>query len=536
MIKNILIPEKLGSYYIFPKRVVGFEITKQYLFATITTFNQSNIIIEQCLQIPIEQENKDVTARTVDALKKVGQLTGKNISAHISLSCSQVVFKTLKLPFDEYEKIKRVIAFEVEPLLPFSINEAVVDFIITKQYPEEKSAEVLVAAIQKQFIYPIIDLFAQAQIMLESATIDMFSLYSLYKIMPTHAHNGGTVLIDIGTHITKLAYVFDGQLLFIRTLPFGVAQFTKALTAQTSKNRLGSFQELLQTEFSSENEHEQALAQQALEPFINKITLTLQSFTGQSNPEQIIKQILLSGTGATIKGLDLWFNKTFSIACKPLIIEAIPEEHITLKNMHVVPIENNISCATTIATPNIQQINMLQHEFAPHNNSLFLKQLIVACTLTVLLLTTLSIFNFLQIHSFKNEITASKNEATENLHEWFPSLEEGHLDDMIEEAQKLALQEEKIWFAFDRSKKHSFLNFLLELSHLDRQGLGLVFDRININQDTGTMLIKAQVKGHEALKPLENELEQTKLFTDVQPQENPNFTMELHFTTGQKGE
>lgn len=535
MIKNILIPEKFGSYYLFPKRIVGFEITKHYVFATITSLHRTNITLEQCLQIPIEQDNKDSIMRTIEALNKIIDIAGTNAVAHATISCSQAVFKTLKLPFQEYEKIERIINFEVEPLLPFPVHDAIIDFIITKQYPDEKSAEVLVAAIQKQHISPVIDLFNQTRIPLESITVDILGLYGLYTILPTYAHvEEGVVILDIGAHITKLAYLFNGQLLFIRTLPLGIVHLAKTLATSTSKNMQDTLQELLQSGLPMQEQ--QNFTQQALEPFANKIALTLQSFTGQNNPEQIIKRSFLSGIGATIKGLDIWFSQTFSIACAPLIIESAPEQHILLKNMENIPVENNMSCAATIVTPTMEYFNILRQEFAPSDIRLFLKQLIVASILIVLLFSTLGIFSFLQTRALKKEAAWSRSEALELLHEWFPSVQEDDLDDMIEEAQKLATQEEKLWFAFDRSKKHSFLNFLLELSHLDRQGLGLVFERVNINQDNGTMTLKAHVKDHEALEPLQNELEQTKLFTYVQPQENSNFTMELHFATGPKGE
>ncbi len=535
MLKNIFIPEKIGSYYIFPKRVIGFEITKHYVFATVTSLKQNDITIEQCLQVPIEQDSKDITARTVDALSKIINIIGTNAVAHVVIPCSQAVFKTLKLPFDEYENIGHVINFEAEPLIPFAINEAIIDFIITKQYPEEKSAEVLIAAVQKQYIQSIVELFKQVPIPLEAIGIDMLSLYGLYATLPSYAHiQDGAVLIDIGAHITKLAYMVNGQLLSIRTLPFGIAHVAKTVAAQTSSNTQDVLQELLQSGLSQDEQNN--VAQQALEPFANKVTLTLQSFSGDSVPEKVIKKFFLSGIGATIKGFDLWFAKTFSIPCELFRIVSAPEQHILLKNMSNVPVENNMSCAATIPTFVTEHVNLLQQGVAIADKRSLLKQLIVTSALIILLFSTLSVFSFLQARKFKKEIAASRNETIELLHEWFPSVEQGRFDDMFEEAQKTAEQEEKIWFAFDRSKKHSFLNFLLELSHLDRQGLGLVFERITINQDNGTMTIKAQVKGHEALEPLQNELKQTNLFTYIQPQQNANFNMELHFATGPKEE
>ena len=53
-----------------------------------------------------------------------------------------------------------VVNFEVEPLLPFATDDAVIDFIITKQNVAEKSSELLVTAVQKQYITQHLQLFA----------------------------------------------------------------------------------------------------------------------------------------------------------------------------------------------------------------------------------------------------------------------------------------------------------------------------------------------------------------------------------------
>src|SRR5207249_3391525 len=132
-------------------------------------------IIEKCLQETIDSDTTLTLAdRTVTTLKKIKSQLDAYDQLHTVLSSSVMVFKELKLPFYDYEKIKMIINFEVEPLLPFSVHDAVIDFIITKHIKEEQSAEILVAATQKKHLAEHLHLFELADMKPQVVTVDLF--------------------------------------------------------------------------------------------------------------------------------------------------------------------------------------------------------------------------------------------------------------------------------------------------------------------------------------------------------------------------
>jgi type IV pilus assembly protein PilM len=536
MIQNILLPEKFRSYYLFPKRVVGFEITKNYVFATVVYLHGYSASIEQCTEVAIEQDNgQELTSRTAVAIKKALTAIGKYSTIHVSVSSSQAVFKNMKLPFDDYEKIERIIDFEVEPLLPFSIHDAVIDFIITKQNSTEKSSEVCVAALQKQYIKQTLDLFHEAGVQPEVVTIDLFELYGLYKMIPSYNNiSGGALLIEIGFSCTKIAYILDGQLKFIRTLTLGTTHIAKSIGTHLSLPIKDAMEELLRHGFEKQQEPTFAEAiNTAADSFVSKLKFTMQSFMVQSNPEEQVSHAFLLGIGATIKGFDSWLDKSLKITCAIFNPDHVTENpHINLKKIAHIPVENSIS--TSIAMPNqtTEHFNLLQKEFAPSDSQLLLKQIITNAILLILLFGSLLMHSFFQVRALRTALEKSHKEASAILVEWFPNIEEQHLDVMIEEAQEEAKKEEKLWFSFSKNSKTSCLNFLLELTRLDREGLGLIFDKISIDQDKGVLTIKAQVRDHEALKRFESELEQTKLFSYIPKKDTSSFTTELRFATG----
>ena len=202
LIKEIFLPEKINNYYLFSKTVVGVEANKTNIIATKTRLkgNESAIelIVEEKIAEEVSEENLETTSPTLTSIfSKIGNYD----EIHTTIPSSVVIFKELKLPFLTRDKINMVIGFEIEPLLPFSLHDAVIDFIITRQIPEEKSSEILVTAIQKQQIVEHMTMFEAAGLKPAVITVDMISLYGLYKEIPAYSNlEGGTILIDVNPY------------------------------------------------------------------------------------------------------------------------------------------------------------------------------------------------------------------------------------------------------------------------------------------------------------------------------------------------
>src|SRR5579872_1443288 len=232
MIKNLFIPEKIGTHYLFPKRIVGIDVGKTHVNATQLYLKGKQITVEKLIEIPLETGNgSSYEERASAAIKTALAQVDRYDALHTSLPSSLVVFKELKLPFIGRDKIAMVVEFEVEPLLPFSLADAVVDFIVTREHADEKSTEILVAAVQKLYIAQHLQLFVDAGANPDVILVDLFALYSIYLQIPSYSSfKGDVALIDLGSQTTRLAYIQKGQLRFIRSIPKGVTQITKSIS------------------------------------------------------------------------------------------------------------------------------------------------------------------------------------------------------------------------------------------------------------------------------------------------------------------
>ena len=318
MIKNILIPEHIGGYYIFAKRIVGFYVDASYVSATQVHLKGTRVTIEQVFHERIGANDElSYEERVALVVKDILGRVGHYNAVYTALPSSQIIFKTLRLPFTSYEKIKMVVKYEVESLLPFSLDEAVIDFIITKQFPDQGSAEIIVSAVQKSVVADHLSFFHQAGISPERIGVDLFALYSLYQRIPAyHSLAGNVALIDIGATATRIALINDGQLRFIRVLPQGVENFVSAVARATESSDQDAAH--LITTFGLTKQDDKTYYDaitDTMSSFWDRVQFTLHSFVSQADQEQPVTKFVLTGTGATIVGFSDFVADKMHVAC-----------------------------------------------------------------------------------------------------------------------------------------------------------------------------------------------------------------------------
>lgn len=529
MIKNLFLPESIKGYYLFPIRILGFDIGKTSVKAAQVLCKGKQIVVEKFFEEPIQAtEQTDYQDRATAAIKIILEQAGSYDHIVCALPSWQAIFKEIKVPFIGSTTIKKIIAYEVEPLLPFALSDAVIDCIVTKEIPEEKSSEVLVAAVQNQYIAQLIALFAAAHANPEKITIDFFALYGLFKLIPAYAQQkGGIVLLDIEPHETRIAYIYDQQLRFIRTLPKGLLDQARVVAQKMNITEPEALEHIVR--FGLEKDHNDAYIaaiSQAFTTFFNDINFTFQSFTVQAKPAQSIHKIVIFGTGASIKRLPEFVTHVCHIQTELFALSGLLHNQsieITAKT----PLNQGqcISLACALPQTPTADFNLRQKEFAPSTQKTVLTKLAVALGLMLLTLGALAFNTFWQIRRLHQDANALEQEAVTALKEKFKKIPEDvqSLDEAIQEAKGQINREEKLWSGFSNESRPRFLKYLLELTtKIDKAGTGLDLEKITLNQDTITL--KGSVHGWDELKALETDLGQSKLFSKVEPSSDTKFT------------
>lgn len=492
MIKNIFIPERFGSYFIFPQRIIGLDITKTDIYATQIYIKAHTITIEKILHQPIEWTGGGTfQERSAAALSKIIEQSNTPHILFSSISSAFVTVKTIKLPFINHEKIKMIIGYEIEPLLPFPLNEAIIDFIVTKTNVEDHSSEVFVVAVPKQRIEEHLDIFKQINVMPQLITIDMIALYQLYQRIPEYQQltaGQSIVLLDIGNYETRMAYLVDGQIKLLRTLPQGIFDQLKNVAKQLNIG-LGEAHELLLRfglQNNSNNAHFDATIHDTMNHFVQQLAFTISSFMQQmgSSGEQLHKIILLGGSD--IKGLNDFISRSLAKpcqACKPT--EFLHDHQVTILPQQGAIMPNAlVSLGTALSSLPEYPLNLLPQEEKKQTSLIIDYQLITVFSLTFLLVLFLWGASYWQIRSLKNEAHASAQQAITELQETFPKSQalkeiEGEtssdmLENAVTTAKDIIAKQEKLVNEFSNTSRMALVDYLIELSTiLDVKTLGL---------------------------------------------------------------
>ncbi|TET06141.1 hypothetical protein E3J79_02965 [Candidatus Dependentiae bacterium] len=527
MIKRIFVPEKIGSYYLFPKRIIGFDIGKTIVHACLVHLHGYAITIEKCFEERIVSgENASYPERTGKAIRSIIDAAGRYNSIYSAIDSSRIVFKKLTLPFIQYDKIKKVIYFEVEPLLPFPLHEAIVDFIIIDQNIKEGKSEVLAAAVQHEQLDQHLQLFAEAEVSPEVVTVDLFALYGLYCRIPSYMQlEGDVALIDLGISATRIAYITDGKLSFIRTVPKGISAVAKIVGSQIGVSLSDAIERIMRFGLEGDDSGYNDAINKALTTFWYDLSFTLRSFSMRTEALSIHK-ILLLGIGSEIKGLSPFVNQLLNISCETFTVTGLfQDKNVILKQNQRIASSTIISLSVALPSPVTERFNLYQEEQRSLYASVVNKQLIAALVLVTFLFGLLLIHSFLQVRKLRHERVSSEKEAVRVLKERFPTIEENRLGDVVEESQK-AIKEEEERIALMSPARVSSLNYLLELiARIDKKALGFVVERITIGD--GVLVLKGKVKDFDALRKLEASLRESKLFNYTESQEKTEFDAKI---------
>ena len=201
---------------------------------------------------------------------------------------------------------------------------------------------------------------------------------------------------------------------------------------------------------------------------------------------------------------------------------------VRLKKGNKIPPSATLSLSTALVTPTTQKLNLKKQDFSEGGDTLFIKQVITASVLCLLLIVALAANNFLRIRSFKQEVQASEQEVITNLKK-LGLTNAKSLSVAMREAEEKVSEEEAIWFAFSQQTRVSFLKYLEKLSTvIDRKALGLHITKLIIGQqEPSSLTLEGEVQDFDALKILERELKNSGLFTNVPSLQTTKFTLQM---------
>lgn len=208
-----------------PKQVLGIELGTQHLTVVQLTGTAKAYEMTAAVQQPVPQhvdpdEQLELQRQTLQELIETHQLHGD--TTLVTLPAHHAILRTLTLPFKEPRRIRQVIKYTLDELMPFEPDEVVVDFQIlpatnTDQTPE---ASLLAAAVPQDLVAHALEMLQDVGLEPTIIDLDVFGLANAAVLgsstLPMH-----TVLVDTHPSRTLLTMLHNGIPVFTRSLADG---------------------------------------------------------------------------------------------------------------------------------------------------------------------------------------------------------------------------------------------------------------------------------------------------------------------------
>ena len=197
------------------KRILGLDIQNKALAAVMVNSGLRESRVEAYTYIPFPEEGDDPLAATLNTL--VQEIPVEDCMCIVSIPADHVSFRNLRVPFKQVKKIKQILPYELEPMLPFPLDEVVIEFHPIKLDGQGEQTDVIAAACNVSGLKSILDLLDNHHINPEIVTVSGYpSALCLAQLgdLPENA-----LIVDVRSGSSTIFVVISGQLSMVRALP-----------------------------------------------------------------------------------------------------------------------------------------------------------------------------------------------------------------------------------------------------------------------------------------------------------------------------
>ncbi|MBX9831325.1 pilus assembly protein PilM [Candidatus Babeliales bacterium] len=507
MIKKIFFPAKVGSRRLYPEYILGVSIDEHKVYGALVYAKSSQSSIENLFEQDIEkQENNTQEQATAQALKKLVSSIKNYDQLNVAIPSSIVVFKELEVPFIDEDKIRMVLEYEIEEKLPFSVNDAVVDFIITKKNKSLNTSQILVAAVRNQDLQSIIDIYTAADIAPHHITIDLFALYGLYLQMPEFNNNEETnALIELDLHSSRISLIHHNELRMTRHVPRGIATVAQEVSKEINMPIEKTLEKLFKFGLkpTGDDAFDKSLQQHMIN-FFYDIQFTLNSFSLKLTSYKGINKLLFCGQAVTINNLMRFCGDLLQLPC--IIFDPsniFTNKSIKKKRFKQETIEWHeyaTVLGVALVPPAHEHFDLRRKKFELIDYSLIKKQLVAGFVLMLVLFTTISVQGYFQINALATTANDLESHEIGKIIDMIPRQDRPRtkqLNPVIARAEKVLNEKIELWAPFKKERIQP-LEILLELTSIMDNKLFMI-DVEGITIDTaarGSDTLKVEVDGY----------------------------------------
>ena len=233
------------------RKTLGLDIRKNTVSAVLLNSGIKSVQIEayDIVSISAQKESENTLAAALETIVEKIDIAGCDCVA--SFPANQALYRNIRVPFTNKKKIIQILPYELEPTLPFPVENLVIDFHTINISENADHTDLIAAGIEKSVLENYIDTLASFKIKPEIITISgYYPALCLAKL----AHVPEKWLFaDIEVDKATVFAIASKRIFLIRSFPIPSNPVSAVKSLGTNiQQTTAAFSELFNTDFIPE--------------------------------------------------------------------------------------------------------------------------------------------------------------------------------------------------------------------------------------------------------------------------------------------
>lgn len=480
-----------------PKTILGLDIGRQNIKAVL--FTRKGLAGGRILDARILDIH--ASGGIEAALQKLAEdKQYTEASCRLVLPPADIMFRQVNLPFRDDSRIKKTLPFELEPLIPFSVEDVVADYL---KIPHDG---LLVAAHTKTAISDWITRVEGT--LCKAPVIDVSTASLASQLLADKPQGACGLILDIGATSTAAVFYEEGAMVQIRSLTFGGTHITEALAQDLNTGIPEVEQKKIRADYPAECARVEALCRR----FCSELKNTVEYMTLNGSLKKGPDQITLTGGGALFVLLQKELENAFSLT--PELPDLLKMKGIETENgVRLQPQIMNAAVAAALrSTSGRKSFNLRQGEFTTQSIGLNLKGQLRWAGVIAGILLILAVANQALDYTLKtHRLNSIKKQIAMIFKKNFP--EAGSMVDPVQQLRTKLAENQKAFGFYKGDSETTVLNIVKEISGRITPSLDVTVHTLGF--ENGVVLMKGEAKNVDDVSAIKTQLMESPYFKEV---------------------
>jgi type IV pilus assembly protein PilM len=293
-----------------PVSSLGCDLGKATIVLLETLRNNGSVTVNHFSKLSRPADDREIAPLIKKTLTEEGYQSQK---VRIAVKGQGVVVRFVQFPKMQLDELKGALQYEAEKYIPFKYEEVVMDCqIIDPAVDTGGNMNVLLVAVKREDLYPLIGVYKDAGLDVELVDIDSLAFFNAVEFLYPDRFKSALGILDIGTDISTLGIMKEGKPQFIRDISYGCVDIQKRLKRKLGVSSEDLIKKLENIELLEEKIRQEML--DALTPLISELRVSLDYYLDQVQHSNALENLYLCTEQAFYPIILDALNKNLGIA------------------------------------------------------------------------------------------------------------------------------------------------------------------------------------------------------------------------------